>query len=185
MPGISAQAQQTIQSALDVHTNNTGLPGLVFCAVDKSGSYLTQSASGCHGLNNKKPMSMDSVFYIASCTKLITGIACMQLAEQGKLDLDSAQQLYKLCPELEAVRVLGDNGKLVDRKGEITVRMLLTHTAGFGYSFFNERLRDFGRPTGYDEFSGDKKDYMMMPLVNQPGARWEYGVGIVLHGTPT
>ncbi|KAK5006244.1 hypothetical protein LTR28_006723 [Elasticomyces elasticus] len=56
--------------------------------------------------------------------------------------------------------------------------MLLNHTAGFGYTFFNERLRDFGRPVGYDEFSGDAWDLLDQPLVNQPGERWEYGVNI-------
>lgn len=177
MPGLSAEAQQTIRSSLEASTQGTGVPGLVFCAVDKSGTYLAESSAGYHGLNTKKtPMSMDSVFYIASCTKMITGVACMQLAEQGKLDLDSPQQLYELCPELESIKVIDDSGKLVDRKGDITARMLLTHTAGFGYTFFNEKLRDFSRPTGFDEFSGDKKDYLMMPLVNQPGTRWEYGV---------
>lgn len=48
-------------------------------------------------------------------------------------------------------------------------------TAGFGYSFFNEKLRDYSKPVGYDEFSGCVYD-MLQPLVNQPGERWEYGV---------
>ena len=53
--------------------------------------------------------------------------------------------------------------------------MLLSHTAGFGYSFFNERLRDWGFPVGIDEFSGRFED-MKMPLLFQPGEGWEYGV---------
>ena len=179
MPDLSSQAKSTIQSTLDACTNKaggSGIPGLVFCAIDKDGKYLTQQVSGQHGLETPKPMTLDTVFWIASCTKMITGIACMQLSEQGKIDLDSSEQLYKYCPELKEKKVLDESGKLVQRKGEITLRMLLTHTAGFGYTFFNERLRDYARPTGYDEFSGDEKDYLSMPLVNQPGSRWEYGV---------
>ncbi|RQM06509.1 hypothetical protein DH86_00003691 [Scytalidium sp. 3C] len=50
-------------------------------------------------------------------------------------------------------------------------------TSGFGYAFFNDRLRDYNKPVGYDEFSGQKYD-MLQPLVNQPGEAWEYGVNI-------
>jgi hypothetical protein len=53
--------------------------------------------------------------------------------------------------------------------------MLLTHTAGFGYAFLCERLRDYGYPAGIDEFSGDIAD-VTQPLLFQPGEGWEYGV---------
>ena len=49
--------------------------------------------------------------------------------------------------------------------------------AGFGYSFFNKKLRDFNGPIGYDEFSGSIKD-IQQPLVHQPGEGWQYGVNI-------
>lgn len=174
----SSQATQAVQSSLDSVTGNpeSGIAGLVFISVDKNGDTLAAAASGNRGLNSKEPMTLDTVFWIASCTKMITGIACMQLVEQGKLSLDDPSVVYKLAPELEKVQCLDEQGKLVDRKGDITLRMLLSHTAGFGYTFFNERLRDFGRPIGLDEFTGDAKDLLKMPLVNQPGDRWEYGV---------
>jgi hypothetical protein len=54
-------------------------------------------------------------------------------------------------------------------------RQVLTGIAGFGYTFFNEKLRDYSKPIGYEEFSGHIYD-MLQPLVNQPGERWEYGV---------
>ncbi|KAI9715208.1 MAG: hypothetical protein M1828_001034 [Chrysothrix sp. TS-e1954] len=185
MPSISSEAKQNIQSTLDKVTNpasGTGIPGVVFAAVSKDGTLLNETASGKHGVASHqlsaRKVDTDSVFWIASCTKMITGIACMQLVEQGKLELDSHEHLYKLCPELKEKKVLKEDGTLEDRKGEITLRMLLSHTAGFGYTFFNERLRDYGRPTGFDEFAMDEKDYLMMPLVNQPGSRWEYGINI-------
>jgi CubicO group peptidase (beta-lactamase class C family) len=49
--------------------------------------------------------------------------------------------------------------------------------AGFGYSFFNNELRDFSHPAGFDEFSGDIKD-ILQPLTFQPGEGWQYGVNI-------
>jgi len=65
------------------------------------------------------------------------------------------------------------------------LRMLLAHTAGFGYEFFNQRLNDYGhdggmgvKGTGFDVFAGDGRDIVRQPLVNQPGSAWEYGVNI-------
>ena len=73
-------------------------------------------------------MTLDSIFWIASCTKMICGLACMQLVEQGKLALDDGDLIEKLCPELKVVQVLQDDGTLVPKKNQITLRMLLTHT---------------------------------------------------------
>lgn len=171
---------QTVQQSLDSVTSDSskGISGLVFAAIDKNGEVLTANASGNRGLNTKKPMTLDTVFWIASCTKLLATIACMQCIEQGTLKLDDSAHLYKLCPELEKVQVLEDDGKLVDKKKDITLRMLLSHTAGFGYEFFNPKLRDYGRPVGFDVFQGDPIEIYRMPLVNQPGSRWEYGINI-------
>lgn len=95
---------------------------------------------------------MDTVFWIASCTKLLATIVCMQAVEQGILKLDDHEQVYELCPELAKVQVLQDDGTLIDKTSEITLRKLLTHSAGFAYEFFSPKLRDFGRPVGFDVF---------------------------------
>lgn len=71
----------------------------------------------------------DNIFWLASCTKLVPGIARMRLVEQGILRLDDSDEVEKLCPELAAVKVLQDDGSLVDKKNRITLRMLLTHTS--------------------------------------------------------
>ena len=57
-------------------------------------------------------MTLDTIFWIASCTKLITSIAFMQIVEQGKLALNDAKLVEKIVPELKDVKVI-DNGKLV------------------------------------------------------------------------
>ncbi|KAF2229612.1 beta-lactamase/transpeptidase-like protein [Viridothelium virens] len=177
---IWEKAQSGVKATLDSVTSDpkNGVPGMVFAAVDKKGSIVASHASGKLGLYRNEPMSMDSVFWIASCTKMITGIACMQLVEQGKLSLDDAGQLYKVLPELTDKKYLNDQGQLEPKQGEITLEMLLTHTAGFGYTLFNEKLRNYGRPIGFSEFNGDVADFMNMPLVNQPGTRWEYGINL-------
>ncbi|KAF7590861.1 hypothetical protein BBP40_002275 [Aspergillus hancockii] len=154
-----------------------GLPGVAVAVVRQDGKELFSHAAGHRGYGSPEPMTLDSVFWIASCTKLITGIACMQLVEQGKLSLDDAGQTHRICPEFNNLRVLQQDGTLVEKKRGVTLRMLLTHTSGFGYTFYNEKLRDYGRPVGYDEFSG-YADEFNQPLVHQPGEAWEYGVGI-------
>jgi CubicO group peptidase (beta-lactamase class C family) len=73
-------------------------------------------------------MTLDNIFWIASCTKMIVAMACMQLVEKRLLSLDDSQQVEQLCPELKEVKVLQDDGTLVEKKRGITLRMLLSHT---------------------------------------------------------
>ena len=171
----SSQPPDVIASTLDGTISKGSIAGMVFVAVDKSGELVTHHCTGKRGKDSDVAMDLDTVFWIASCTKLITGIACMQLVEQGKISIEDSKALYAVLPELKDKKVL-ENGKLVDKKRDITLRMLLDHTAGFGYAFFDPRLRDWGYPVGIDEFSGDASDILDAPLVNQPGDAWEYGV---------
>ncbi|KAL2047967.1 hypothetical protein ABVK25_011138 [Lepraria finkii] len=98
---------------------------------------LFSHTSGKRGVDTNEPTTPENVFWIASCTKMIGGIAAMQLNEQGKLLLDNADALERYAPELKTVDILKSiqNGKLetVEKKNRITMRMLLTHTAGFVY----------------------------------------------------
>ena len=134
MATLSENAADDVRQALDAATaDNNNIPGLVLAVVDRKGQTVFQHASGTLGLGSKQPMTMDTVFWIASCTKMIVAVAAMQLVEQGKLRLDDANQLAEAVPELAKVKVLeglDENGKakLVDQKERITTRMLLSHT---------------------------------------------------------
>lgn len=64
---------------------------------------------------------------------MVATMACMQAVERGLLRLDDAKQVHYLCPELNNKKVLQKDGVLVPRSNDITLRMLLSHTAGFGY----------------------------------------------------
>ncbi|KAE9374935.1 beta-lactamase/transpeptidase-like protein [Stipitochalara longipes BDJ] len=167
--------RQTVDTACK--DPKSDIPGTTVVIVGRDGKELFAHCAGKRGVNSDEPITQDNIYWIASCTKLIVGIACLQLVEQGKLALDDSNQLEELCPELKSVKVLQDDGTLAEKKIGITLRMLLTHTAGFGYTFFNEKLRDYSFPIGYDEFSGSMYD-MLQPLVNQPGEAWEYGINI-------
>ncbi|KAF3491175.1 beta-lactamase [Arthroderma uncinatum] len=149
-----------------------GLPGVTVVVVNKQGEELLAHTAGNKGdAASEAPLALDAVYYMASFTKLITGIACMQLVERGELSLDDAEMLERLCPELKEVKVLQDDGTLVPKKKGITLRMLLSHTSGFGYSNGNKKLEGFLENTG-------KFDQFLQPLVNQPGEKWEYGISI-------
>lgn len=93
--GISA-----LQKLMDDMTSEPvkNAAGVVSVAVNKQGEAIFEHASGAAGLGIDTPMTTDHTFWVASCTKMITGIACMQLVEQGKLALDDVQLVEKLCP---------------------------------------------------------------------------------------
>ncbi len=98
MAKISSQVVNDLKKQIDESIGPEGLPGTVYCAVNKNGDLIFEHAAGESGLGKGTPMTMDTVFWIASCTKMITGIAAMQLVEQGKLSLDDAEQVEKLAP---------------------------------------------------------------------------------------
>ena len=131
---LSESAVSEIKQMIDSATADPNkIPGCVFVVIGKDGKPLLQHASGRRGVATQEPMTMESVFWIASCTKMIGGIACMQLVEQGKLSLDDADQVEKILPEFKNMKVLKEmtpDGKpvLVEKEKGITLRMLLSHT---------------------------------------------------------
>lgn len=115
----------------------------------------------------------DAIFAIASMTKPITSVAAMQLVEAGKIKLDEPAATY--VPELASVRVL-DNGTLRPPKSAVTVRQLLTHTAGFGYEFMRKELSDLAAKTQVPSMMAGGDGFLQAPLLYDPGSRWEYGI---------
>lgn len=179
---LTAEAVAKVKATIDAACKDphNDIPGASVVVVGRDGKELVAHAAGLRGLaasGGEEKMTLDSVFWIASCTKMLVGLSCMQLVERGVLRLDDGNQVESLCPEFNTLRVLRKDGTWEDKRHKITLRMLLTHTAGFGYSFFNERLRDWAFPAGLDEFSGREAD-MLSPLLFQPGEGWEYGVGV-------
>ncbi|KAJ5476247.1 hypothetical protein N7475_001976 [Penicillium sp. IBT 31633x] len=176
---LDSKTQSHLREIIDKACEDqvSGIPGTTVVVVGKDGNELFAHSAGKRGAGSEEPMTLDSIFWIASCTKMLVGVACMQLVEQGILKLDDGDQTERLCPELKNLKILRPDGSLEDKKNAITLRMLLTHTAGFGYTFFNERLRQWSYPAGVNEFSGRIED-IKMPLLFQPGEGWEYGLGI-------
>jgi methyl acetate hydrolase len=171
-PGLSpalGQVDQVLRQAVNAGT----VPGIVAIgATDKGIVY-----EGAFGPS----ITADSVFWIASMTKAVTATACMQLVEQGKLQLD--QEMGKLLPQLESPKVLegfDSNGtpKLRPAKTAITLRHLLTHTAGFTYSIWSEPMTQFEKVTGTPFIGACENASFTAPLEFDPGDRWQYGINI-------
>lgn len=124
-------------------------------------------------------MTVDTVIRIASMTKLITSVGAMQLVEQGRIGLDDP--LGACLPELAAVQVLDgfdDDGapRLRNPHRPVTLRHLLTHTSGFAYDIWNADILRYHEVTGAPTIDTLKRAALAVPLVCDPGERWEYGI---------
>lgn len=133
MATISDLAVQSLRSTVESACSDPkqDIPGVSVVVVNKDGKELFAHSSGRRGVESTEQMTLDNIFWIASCTKMITGIACMQLVEKGILALDDAAAVEQFCPELKDVKVLTSEGTLVEKNRGITLRMLLTHTGKF------------------------------------------------------
>jgi methyl acetate hydrolase len=156
------------------------VPGVVALAAD-DGGVIYEGAYGRREAGAEPAMTIDTVFWIASMTKAVTSVAAMQLVEQGKLALD--EPLSERVPELAAIQVLegfdaGGSPRLRPPKRPITLRHLLTHTAGFTYDIWNADMGRYMQHSGTPGIIECKKVTLRTPLVFDPGDRWEYGINI-------
>jgi CubicO group peptidase (beta-lactamase class C family) len=144
----------------------------VAAAVTDANETIFQHAAGTTELGAGQPVTADTLFWIASMTKPITSVAAMQLVEQGRLHLD--KPIGDLLPDL-AHPVILEDGKTRPATKPITLRQLLTHTAGFSYGFASAELAAYiaahNLPTGPGQRASLK-----IPLLFEPGERWEYGI---------
>ena len=147
------------------------VPGIVAIVVDRD-KVLYHQAFGKQNVAKNVPMAKDTIFRIASMTKAVTSVGVMQLVEQGKLGLDD--DVSKYLPRLKNPQVFS---KVDEKAGTyltqpakrpITIRELLTHTSGVGYSWSDHGLAIAQKKTGATNDSE-------LPLVNEPGAQWTYG----------
>src|ERR1700741_3329298 len=133
-----------------VVTSSPRVPGVVAMLTARHRN-IYEGAAGKRRLDRPADMTTDSVFAIFSTTKAITGTAVLQLVEEGKLDLDAPAKRY--APEIGNLQVIDGfdaAGEPILRapKRDITTRMLLTHTAGFGYDFFHETYKGLAEQKG-------------------------------------
>ncbi|GAA5983074.1 hypothetical protein JCM10908_000147 [Rhodotorula pacifica] len=164
--------QSRVQKILDDATSSHGPVGCTFAAIDRDGKILVNAASGYEVLDDKdRPAKPDSLYCLYSCTKAIATIAIMQLVEQGKISLDD--HVGDKVPQVAAAAFA--DGRKPNKP--ITLLHLLTHTAGFGYTFFSPTLKKWSEEKEVDEFAGTLEG-ITSPLLAEPGEDWNYGVNI-------
>src|SRR6202035_2538458 len=174
------QSKAQIDQVLRQKSDAKEIPGVV--AIAASGKdVIYQGAFGKRDLAKDDPMTADSVFWIASMTKAVTSAGAMQLVEQGKLSLDTP--IGKLLPDLAAPQVLEGfdakgEPKLRAAKNPITLRHLMTHTAGFAYDMWNGEMVKYLEKTGTPGIISCLNAALKTPIMTEPGTRWEYGSNI-------
>lgn len=171
-----AQIDQVLRQKSDAKE----IPGVVAIAATGK-DVIYQGAFGQRDLSKSDAMTEDSVYWIASMTKAVTSAGAMQLVEQGKLSLD--EPIGKLLPDLAAPQVLDGfdakgEPKLRPAKAPITLRKLMTHTAGFCYDLWNADMGKYMEKTGTPGIISCSNAALKTPLASDPGTRWEYGINI-------
>jgi len=169
-----------VDSLLRDAADRGAVPGVIAMTTDKGGITYA-GAFGKRVLGESAPMTADTVVWIASMTKALTGAAAMQLVERGKLSLDApASSVLPRLGEAGVLEGFDAEGKprLRAPKRPITLRHLLTHTAGFAYEFFNADIGRYQSATETPGVISCANAALTTPLVFDPGERWEYGICI-------
>ena len=186
VPARLARVEHFIQRKVD----DTQLPGAVLLLA-RHGRVATLRAFGAADLATGRRMAPDSLFRIASATKIITAVGLLTLYEEGRFALGDAVGDH--LPEFRQLRVRQDDGSARPATRRLTIRDLLRHTTGFGYG------GDARQRTAYQEAglmpAGRDDDWShaftleqwttrlaTVPLTSEPGTRFEYGFGTDIAG---
>jgi CubicO group peptidase (beta-lactamase class C family) len=171
---------KSIDTAFRQAVESKAMPGIVaVAATDKGAVY--EGAFGKRELGKDAPMTLDTVVWIASMTKAITAAAAMQLVERGKLDLE--RPASETVPVLASAKVLegfdaAGKPRLRPAKRPITLRHLLTHTAGFAYEIWESSIAQYQQATDTPGITSCANAALTTPLLFDPGDRWDYGINI-------
>ena len=181
--GLSSAGLERATAALQAHIDAGDVAGVV-AAVARDGKLVYFEALGQRDLQTRDPMPQDALFRLYSMTRSITSTAAMILWEEGKFQLDDPIATY--LPQFADQRVFVDAGapdmsQTRARRGDITVRHLLTHTSGIGsrsspiYRTERVRLRSITLPQMVDNAA-------RVPLFEDPGTRFRYGISTTMLG---
>jgi CubicO group peptidase (beta-lactamase class C family) len=189
--GISPERLAMIGSAVDQGIADKRIAGAVTLVL-RHGSIVWYDARGMADREAAKPMQKDEIFRICSMTKPITSTAVMMLYEEGKFTLEDP--ISKFLPEFKNSRVLvtpedGSKPYTIPAKNEITIRDLLRHTSGLSYPWnakIGQAYVDANVTSGLVQYDGTIADCVRglgtVPLLFNPGEKWEYSLGVDVLG---
>jgi CubicO group peptidase (beta-lactamase class C family) len=197
-----AEKYPTLRAKIDGLVDTRKVSGIV-AALGRGSAAPEVIAKGTLALDSQVPVDIDSLFRVYSMTKPVTGIAAMMLVEQGKIKLD--QPISDFLPEFKEMTVLVDGANSLDAvpaKTAITLRHLLTHTAGLGYAIITKGpllkayvdaginpgqisrkpIPGLERGTPTPDLATFSKRLAALPLIAEPGTKWSYSVSLDLLG---
>jgi methyl acetate hydrolase len=166
-----------VQELLDRAAASNVVPGAVAVATGPDGT--TEWAwAGRLRVDGDLAVRADTMFRLMSMTKPFASVAALQLIEQGRLEL--GQEVASVLPAFRELQVLegfdGDRPRLRSPARQATIRHLLTHTAGHGYSFSNRKLLRYHQVTDAPDLFLGQRAGLNMPLIADPGTEWNYGI---------
>jgi len=166
---FSAAGKAVLSQQLSNAVNRGDTPGVVALVVGRDGT-LYEGAAGKLDVGNNVAMPVNAIFAIASMTKPVTSMAIMMLFEDGKLKLDDPVSKYLTgFDNLRVITKFNEQDATYETrpaKRPMTIRHLLTHTSGIGYGFTN--------PIEYRLTQATKKGEWELPLLSDPGDKWNY-----------
>jgi methyl acetate hydrolase len=177
---VDATRKSEVDALLQRAVESGDVPGVIAMATDRNG-VIYEAAYGKRVLGQPAEMTTDTVVWIASMSKALTSAGAMQLVEQGKLDLDAPAA--KIVPEIATTEVLegfdvAGQPRTRPPKRAITLRHLLTHTAGFGYDIWSADLVKYQAAKNIPGIISCQNAALRTPLLFDPGDRWFYGINI-------
>jgi CubicO group peptidase (beta-lactamase class C family) len=132
--------QDNPEKIIKKEISKTKIPAVVMGKISKDGQ-MQFFSKGPSRWDRNDTIGEKNIFKIASMTKALASVAALQLVEQGKITLD--EPLDEYLPEMSSIKILNKNNEIIEPKNSITLRHLLTHTAGFGYWFTSTQLSNW------------------------------------------
>ena len=172
--GFTASGLKAYEQALRALVDEQRLAGFT-TLVSRRGKVVAFDAYGYKDVAAKTAVTKDTIFRIASMTKPIVGVAMMMLWEEGKWKLDDP--VSKHIPQFKSLQVKTESGALVAQSHPMTMRELMSHTAGFDVSrgYQDANLND-------SDLQGMIDKLAKLPLAAQPGSDWRYGPSVDIQG---
>jgi CubicO group peptidase (beta-lactamase class C family) len=184
--GLSSERLERLHQRMDQMVRDGKKAGAITMIV-RNGKVADWKAYGYRDVDQKLPMEKDSICRIWSMTKVISSVAVMMLVEEGKLTLNDP--VYQYIPEFKNIKVLtggtADQPELVDAVRPVTVKHLLTHTSGLTYTWGDHPVAQlYNRKKIFE--NGSLKEFVgkvaSLPLLAQPGEKYNYGINIDVLG---
>ncbi len=172
--------KDSVNGLLEAAVSRGDVPGVAAAATTAEGA-VYEGGFGERAAGGGIAMTPDTVGWIASMTKAVTGAAAMQLVERGRLELDGpASAVIPHLGEVEVLEGFDGDGRPKTRppKRPVTLRHLLTHTSGYVYEIWNADILAYQEAMGVPQITSCENAALATPLLFDPGERWDYGIGI-------